>query len=107
MPLYGMYGHHTIDACPLHNKDAAKIVVSIAEDDLSSLLRECKINSIVGQYHSAFEHTFVWILDAEDAHLVQKFADESGIARHNTIKIVPLSTLKDNVAPKARLIHGL
>ncbi|MHC4975662.1 MAG: hypothetical protein ACYTF7_03535 [Planctomycetota bacterium] len=107
MPLYGMYGHHTLDDCPLKNKEAAKIVVSIAEDDRSALLRECKINKILGQYHSAFEHTFVWILDAEDAHLIEQFAWESGIALHNTIKIVPLKTLTDNVAPKAKQIHNL
>ncbi|MDQ6667826.1 MAG: hypothetical protein M3Y53_06320 [Thermoproteota archaeon] len=25
------------------------------------------------QYHSGLEHTFVWIVDAQDAHAVQNF----------------------------------
>jgi len=65
-----------------------------------------KINKIVGQYHSGLEHTFLWILDAEDPHLIQQFAVESGMASFNEVKIVPLETF-EGVAEGAKKIHGL
>ena len=40
--------------------------------------------------HSALEHAFLWIVDAEDPHLIQRLAMEGGVARFNKIKIVPL-----------------
>ena len=65
-----------------------------------------KINKIVGQYHSGLEHTFLWIVDAEDPHLIQKFAVDSGTASFNEVKIVPLETFQ-GVAEGAKKIHGL
>ena len=37
----------------------------------------------VRQYHSGLEHTFLWILDAEDPHLIQQFAVDTGVAKFN------------------------
>jgi len=74
MALYGIYGRHEIDQCPWNNKERAKEVIEIANSDLASMLPNYKIHNIVGQYHSGLEHTFLWILDAEDPHLIQQFA---------------------------------
>ena len=106
MALYGIYGRHEIDICPWNNVETAKRVIGIASSDLSEMLSKYKISKIVGQYHSGLEHTFLWILDAEDSHLIQQFAVDSGAASFNEIKIVPLTTFQD-VVKGAKKIHGL
>ena len=66
--------------------------------DLSQVLPKYKINSIIGQYHSGFEHTFLWVLDAEDAQLIQQFALDTELTSFNELKIVPLMEFKDAAA---------
>ena len=44
------------------------------------------------QYHSGLEHTFLWIVDAQDAYSVQNFMVESGWIKFNALKIVPLTS---------------
>ncbi len=95
MALYGMYGRHEIKDCPLNNAESRKVIAEGLKMDMSSVLPKFKINKIVGQYHSGLEHTFIWILDAEDPHLIEEFAIEGGLASFNEIKIVPLTTLAD------------
>jgi len=106
MALYGIYGRHEIDQCPWNNKETAKEVLKVANSDLSAVLPNYKIHNIVGQYHSALEHTFLWILDAEDPHLIQQFAVDTGVAKFNEVKIVPITKFKDVVAG-AKKIHNL
>ncbi len=107
MPLYGLFGSHTVELCPKNNIDSARKMIAIAEDDQTELLKQCQINEIVAQYHSALEHIFVWIFDAEDPHLIEEFALETGLTTFNTIKIVPLKTLRQGLVPRAKKIHGL
>ncbi len=106
MALYGIYGRHEIDQCPWNNKERAKEVIEIANSDLSKMLPNYKIHNIVGQYHSGLEHTFLWILDAEDTHLIEQFAVDAGVAKFNEVKIVPITEFKGVVAG-AKKIHGL
>ncbi len=106
MALYGIYGRHEIDQCPWNNKERAKEVLETASSDLASILPKYKIHNIVGQYHSGLEHTFLWLLDAEDPHLIQQFAVDVGMAKFNEVKIVPITEFKDVVAG-AKKIHGL
>ena len=106
MALYGIYGRHEIATCPWNNKEIAKRVVQIASSDLSQMLPKYKINKIIGQYHSGLEHTYLWVLDAEDPHLIQQWAVDTGNASFNEVKIVPLETFQ-GVAEGAKKIHGL
>lgn len=106
MALYGIYGRHEIETCPWNHKDNAKRVIDIATSDLSEMLPKYKINNIISQYHSGLEHTFLWVLDAEDPHLLQQWAVDVGTASFNEVKIVPLITFKE-VAEGAKKIHGL
>ncbi len=106
MALYGIYGRHEIRDCPLNNSETRKMVAEMAKKDMSSVLPKYKINKIVGRYHSGLEHTFLWILDAEDPHLIQQFAVDSGMASFNEVKIVPLETFA-GVVEGAKKIHGL
>ena len=61
MALYGIYGSHTTEACPVNNKEIAQKLVQFSETDLEPLAKKYKINQVVGQFHSALEHTFVWV----------------------------------------------
>ena len=106
MALYGIYGSHEVNDCPLNNIDVAKAVIDIESKDASPLLSKYKIHRIVGQYHSALEHTFVWIFDAEDPHMIQQFLIESGTARFNKARIIPMKELGD-VVKSIKNIHGL
>ena len=79
------------------------MVAEIAKTDMSSILPKYKINKVVGRYHSGLEHTFLWILDAEDPHLIQQLAIESGMASFNEVKIVPLMTFDDVVRESGKI----
>ncbi|KAG2478491.1 MAG: hypothetical protein NPMRTH1_480001 [Nitrosopumilales archaeon] len=105
MALYGIYGRHEIKDCPLNSSESRKMARKIAETDMSSVLPKYKINKMIGRYHSGLEHTFLWILDAEDPHLIQQFAIDGGMASFNEVKIVPLMTF-DDVISEVRKIDG-
>ena len=106
MALFGIYGSHTTEACPVNNANVARGITQPTAADRESLAKRYKINTIVGQYHSALEHTFLWIVDAEDPHLIQQFCIAAGIASFNAIKIVPLITFND-VIETVTQIHSL
>jgi hypothetical protein len=105
--LYGIYGSHTVEACPLNNRQVAEKVMALSFTDLAEVSRTYQINRILGQYHSALEHTFLWVVDAEDPHLIEKFCLDAGVASFNTIKIVPLITFQEGVLERIKEIHGL
>lgn len=107
MSLYGIYGSHTVEACPVNNLENAKRLVSFAESDPTPFLSKYQINNVLGQYHSAFEHTFIWIVDAQDPHLIEEFALVAGLASFNKLTIVPLHTLSEGVIPRVKKAHGL
>ena len=107
MALYGVYGSHLVEACPVNNIENARKLVTFAESDLTPLLSKYQIHDVLGQYHSAFEHTFVWIMDADDPHLIEGFALDAGLASFNKLKIVPLRTFSDGVIPLIKQVHGL
>ncbi|MBT8407792.1 MAG: hypothetical protein KJP05_10075 [Deltaproteobacteria bacterium] len=107
MALYGIYGSHTTESCPLNNREVAERVVAVAESDVQSTASKYKISEIVGQYHSALEHTFLWIVEAEDPHLIEQFCVETGIASFNRLKIVPLITFSEGVIPLVKKVQGL
>lgn len=87
MALYGIYGEHTIDNCPLFNRESRKAML-----ELDTNPKDLKF---IGMYHSALEHTFLWVVEAQDAHVIQRFLIESNVARFNNAKIVPLGTFED------------
>lgn len=107
MALYGIYGSHTVDNCPVNNRRVAEALVQFAQSDVSKIAGKYKINGVVAQFHSALEHTLLWVVDSDDPHLIQQFCIDSGMASFNTIKIVPLITFKDGVIPMIKEIHSL
>ncbi len=106
MALFGVYGSHTTESCPVNNVNIARGIVQQTPAGRESLAKKYKINKIVGQYHSALEHTFLWIVDAEDPHLIQQFCIESKVASFNRLRIVPLITFSE-VVEEVKKIHSL
>jgi hypothetical protein len=93
--LFGIYGTHTTRNCPLNDRNSAESVLDMSSKCKNEqLLKEYKINKIIGQYHSALEHWFLWILEAEDVHLIEKFCIDIEMAKYNRVKIVPLNTFE-------------
>ena len=101
MALFGISGSHTTESCPLNNSNSAKRVLDAGNLDIEGLAQKYKINKIVGQFHSALEHTFLWVVDAEDPHLIEQFCIDGGIASFNAVKIIPLTTF-DKVVEKVK-----
>ena len=92
MGLFGIYGSHTTEACPWNNAETRKLVL---EKGPKIVEEASKVNiKIINQYHSALEHTFLWVVEAKDAHTIQSFfAINAG--KFNALKIVPLITFSD------------
>ncbi len=56
---------------------------------------------------TTFEHTFLWIVDAEDPHLIEELTLKAGLASFDKLSIVPLNSLKEGVIPRLKKVHGL
>jgi hypothetical protein len=68
---HGIVRCHTPEACPLNNPVNRKLVIEMSEK-LAELAQENHVE-LKEQFHFALEHNFVWIVDAENGHTVQKF----------------------------------
>ena len=106
MALYGIYGSHTPEVCPIYVPDNARVFVSIAETRPAQLAEVYGIRRIEARYHSALEHTFLWIVEAEDPYRIEAFSIDTGLASFNTVKIVPLHSFEETVQ-RLREAHGL
>ncbi len=95
MDLYGIYGSHTTEACPLFNEDNRKLLLQIASN-IEKTANEYGVK-VISAYHSGLEHTFLWIVEAENAHSIQDLMVETKVAKFNATKIVPLRTLQNIV----------
>jgi hypothetical protein len=91
MDLYGIYGTHTQEACPLYNDESRKYLLSAAPT-MREDAEKYNIN-ILNQFHSGLEHTFLWVAEAENPHIIEEMMARTG-GRFNTIKIVPLITFQ-------------
>ena len=60
---------------------------------------------ILHQFHSALEHTILWVVDADNPHLIEEFmAGTAG--RMNTLKIVPLITFQTVIERCKKIEEG-
>jgi hypothetical protein len=91
MALYGIYGEHTQATCPLYNKEVRQDLLRGASD-LDKGAEKMGVK-ILHQFHSGLEHTFLWVVDADNAHLIEGLMARTA-GRFNTVKIVPLVTFQ-------------
>ena len=104
MSLFGIFGIHSVESCPLNNAENRNLVIKMAEE-LDKIANRNNTH-ILHRYHSGLEHTFVWIVDAQSAHSIQNFMTESAWAKFNAIKIVPL-TAYENVIEECKRLEGV
>ena len=90
MVLFGVFSIHSPEACPLNNHANRLVAMKILEK-MNNIKKKYRIKEIRGFYASVLEHQFVIILDAQDAHDVEKMVIDVGLSKFNTLKIVPLN----------------
>ena len=90
MALFGVFSIHSPEACPLNNHANRLVAMKILEK-MNHVKKKYRVKEIRGFYASVLEHQFVIILDAQDAHDVEKMVIEVGLSKFNTLKIVPLN----------------
>ena len=91
MALYGIYGEHTQAACPLYNKEVRQELLRGAPT-LEKRAEKMGVK-ILHQFHSGLEHTFLWVVDTDNGHLIQELMART-VGTFNTVKIVPLITFQ-------------
>lgn len=104
--LWGIYGEHTKQDCPVNNRETAKFVITVSKTDLTTLMKKYGVASIVDMYHSGLEHTLLWVVETTRPHDLEEFTIELGIARWNNLKFVPERTFAD-VIRDVKAIHSL
>ena len=60
---------------------------------------------ILHRFHAGLEHTFLWVVDADNAHLIQELMERTA-GRFNTVKIVPLITFQEVVERLKQIEEG-
>lgn len=89
--LFGVFANHSPESCPLNNAQSKKVFIEI-DEKVKTMLPKFKINRIVAFYMSVLEHEWTIILEAENAHDIERFCIDAGISAYSTIRIVPLNT---------------
>jgi hypothetical protein len=103
MGLYGIYGEHTQEACPLYNEENRRSLLKAAPN-LEKIAQKYN-TKFLGQYHSGLEHTFLWIVEADNAQLIEQLMIMTA-GRFNTMKIVPLITFQDLLETCKKIEEG-
>jgi len=90
MALYGVYGSHTVEACPLNNAENRKSIIDVAPHFKEAT--EAAGAKVIAQFHSGLEHTWLWVFEASDAQVVEELLIQGGAAKFNACTIVPLTS---------------
>jgi hypothetical protein len=61
---------------------------------------------VLHQFHSGLEHTFLWVVEADNAHLIEHLMARTA-GRFNTIKIVPLVTFQELIERCKQIEEGI
>lgn len=101
--MYGIYGEHTQEACPLYNEQNRKwLLANLPTQERTAQKYGVKI---LQQYHSALEHTFLWAVEAENAQSIEEFMARTA-GRFNTVRIVPLITFQEVIERSKKIEDG-
>ena len=103
MGMYGIYGSHTTESCPLNNQQNRRAVIE-GGPQIKQMAESAGVK-IIAQYHSGLEHTFLWIVEAKDAQTVENVMFQAGVHKFNAVTIVPLTTF-DGVIEKCKMIEN-
>src|SRR5262245_18876726 len=91
MGLYGIFGTHTQESYPLYNAESRRYLLGAAPT-MGADAEKYNVK-MLNMYYSALEHTFLWVAEAENPHIIEELMARTG-GRFNTLKIVPLMTFQ-------------
>lgn len=94
--LFGVFATHSPESCPLNNTKSKKIFMEI-QNKLKTNVKKHNITKVIAFYMSVLEHEWIIILDAKQAHDIEKLCIDVGISATSTVKIVPISDFRDVV----------
>ena len=92
--LFSVTAIHSPESCPLNNKHSMNIFLQL-ENKIKENLKHFNIKRLIDFYVSVLEHEWILIIEAKNAHDIEKLCIKIEISRYNTIKIVPLNKFDD------------
>jgi len=94
--LFGVFAIHSPESCPINNEASRKIFMKLGEklESESKKYDNVKINEF---YMSVLEHEWTIIIDAVNAHDIEKLCIDVGISALSTVKIVPMNLYSDTL----------
>lgn len=98
--LFSVTAVHSPESCPLNHKDSKQVFLQL-DSKIKKNLKQFNIKRLVEFYVSVLEHQWTLIVEAKNAHDIEKLCIEIGMSKYNTIKIVPLNRF-DNVIKKIK-----
>lgn len=94
--LFGVSAIHSPESCPINNEDSKKIFMKLGEK-LETESKKYDNVKVVEFYMSVLEHEWTIIIDAINAHDIEKLCIDVGISSISTVKIVPMNLYKDTL----------
>lgn len=94
--LFGVSAIHSPESCPINNEDNRKIFMKLGEK-LESESKKYDNVKVVEFYMSVLEHEWTIIIDAVNAHDIEKLCIDVGISSLSTVKIVPMNLYRDTL----------
>jgi ATP-dependent exoDNAse (exonuclease V) beta subunit len=68
--IWNIWNSHTKEACPLYNDESRKYLLRVAPT-MAKDAEKSNVN-ILNQFHSALEHTFLWVAEADNPHIIEE-----------------------------------
>lgn len=94
--LFGVFATHGPELCPLNNEKSMKVFLKI-KSNMDKEIKKYSINKIVEFYMSVLEHEWIIVIDAVNAHDIEKLCIDVGISSISTVKIVPMNRYSDTI----------
>jgi len=94
--LFGVFAIHSPESCPINNEDNKKIFMKLGEK-LETESKKYDNVTVMEFYMSVLEHEWMIIIDAINAHDIEKLCMDVGISSLSTVKIVPMNLYSDTL----------
>ena len=94
--LFGVFAIHSPESCPINNEDSKKIFMKLGEK-LDTESKKYDNVKVIEFYMSVLEHEWTIIIDAVNAHDIEKLCIDVGISSLSTVKIVPMNLYSDTL----------
>jgi len=94
--LFGVFAIHSPESCPINNEDNKKIFMKLGEK-LETESKKYDNVTVMEFYMSVLEHEWMIIIDAINAHDIEKLCMDVGISSLSTVKIVPMNLYSETL----------